>query len=298
MYKGEIEDISKADCKLISQKILDDIYKPAYNFKTTVFLCGADINDKDKIRYKTSLLLKNEYLFDIVYPEDIFDELLFSSKTSDLLSLEGLLAESVDAIVVIPESPGSFAELGAFANDKKLVKKLICVVDKSYKKHKSFINQGPLKLIRNENKFAVLYIDTNKIKSEYTKLISALKKMKKLSLKATDKLSLLQLENFLIPAIYLLEPVTKKTLIFIVSGATEDDKNSFQITTIGLTILIKKKIIKLTSEGYKLTELGLESVFEFRRKKSRIKNQWMKNDFDNIKLEILNLVNRKKKLRV
>ena len=85
--------------------------------------------------------------------EDIFDELLYSSKTKDLLSLEALLAESVDAIVLIPESPGSFAELWAFANDERLRKKMICVVDKKYKKDKSFINQGPLKLVKKENNF-------------------------------------------------------------------------------------------------------------------------------------------------
>ncbi len=292
------QDISKADSIRIAQKIRDDIYRPAYTFKTTVFLCGADINQKDKIRFKIAKALKSEFWYDIIYPEDIFDELLYSSKTKDLLSLEGLLAESVDAVVLIPESPGSFAELGAFANDEKLRKKLICVVDEKYKKDKSFINQGPLKLVKKANPFGLVFIDTNNVLTEAVKLISSLKKMKKASTKKGDKISLLQLENFLLPSIYLLEPASKNTLVNLVAAAAEDEKNSFQTTTTALTILIKKKKIQLTTEGYKLTKLGLEFFFAFQKTRTRIKRQEETIEIDNIRLEILNLKNRKKKLKV
>tara|TARA_R110000744_G_C19368614_1_gene562193 strand:+ start:4503 stop:5423 length:921 start_codon:yes stop_codon:yes gene_type:complete len=291
-------EISKSDCINISKRIREDIYKPAFSFKTTVFLCGADINQKDKIRYKIANALNRAYWYDIIYPEDIFDELLYSSKTKDLLSLEGLLADSVDAIVIIPESPGSFAELGAFANDEKLRKKLICIVDKTYKKDRSFINQGPLKLVKKANPSGLVFIDTNDIENEIDKFLSSLRKMKKVSVKSGDKISLLQLENFLLPSIYLLEPVSKGILVNLVASASEDDKNAFQTTTTALTILIKKKQIQLTNEGYKLTRLGLESFFAFQKTKSRIKRQDEKVDIDNLRLEILNLKNRKKKLKV
>jgi hypothetical protein len=296
--KNNSQDISKADCIRISKKIRDDIYKPAYTFKTTVFLCGADINQKDKIRHQIAQALKWEFWFDIIYPEDIFDELLYSSKTKDLLSLEGLLADSVDAVVIIPESPGSYAELGAFANDEKLRKKLICVVDKKYQKDKSFINQGPLKLVKKENSFGLVFIDPKEVPTEVEKLVNSLKKMKKVSAKKGDKLSLLQIENFLLPSIYLLEPVSKATLINSVAAATEDEKNSFQTTTTALTILIKKRLIQLSNEGYKLTTLGLEKFFAFQKTKTRIKRQDEKIEIDNIRLEILNLKNRRKKLKV
>jgi hypothetical protein len=291
-------EISKHDCISISKKIRDDIYKPAFSFKITVFLCGADINQKDKIRYKIAKALNQEYWYDIIYPEDIFDELLYSSKTKDLLSLEGLLADSVDAIVLIPESPGSFAELGAFANDEKLRKKLICIVDEAYKKDKSFINQGPLRLVKKANPSGLIFININDIENEKVKLLSSLRKMKKVSVKRGDKISLLQLENFLLPSIYLIEPVSMAVLINLVASATEDNENAFQTTTIALTILIKKKQIQLTNEGYKLTKLGLESFLAFQKTKSRIKRQDEKVDIDNLRLEILNLKNRKKKLKV
>jgi len=295
--KNISQDISKEDCMLISKKIRDDIYKPAFTSKTTIVLCGADINQKDNIRHQVATALMNKNWFDIIYPEDIFDELLYSLNTTDLLTLEGLLAESVDAIVIIPESPGSFAELGAFANDETLRKKLICIVDKKYKKHKSFINQGPLKLIKKENSFGLIFIDPNDIHKELEKLIRSLRKIKKASPKDESPLSLLQIDNFLLPSIYLLEPVTKTSLTNLVESATEDVKNSVQITTTALTILIKKKLIQLTNHGYKLTSLGLEKFHASQKTKTRIKNQVEKIEIDNIRLEILNLKNRRKRLK-
>ena len=291
------QDISKADCDRISNKIRDDVYKPAFSFKTTVFLCGADITQKDNIRFKIADALQRWFWADIIYPEDIFDELLYSSKTKDLLSLEGLLADSVDAIVIIPESPGSFAELGAFANDEQLRNKLICIVDKKYKKDKSFINQGPLRLVKKANKFGVIFIDPDDIDGEIDKIISSLKKMKKVSAKLGNKISLLQLENFLLPSIFLLEPVSKETLVNLVASATEDKLNPFQTTTTALTILIKKKQIQLTTNGYKLTTLGLETFFAFQKTRTRIKRQDEIIEIDNLRLEILNLKNRNKKLK-
>ncbi len=296
-----IEEISRDDCIKLSKKIFDDIYRPAYTFKTTIFLCGADRSQTDKMRFKIAKALnswKYRFQYDIVYPEDIFDELLFSSKSKDLLSLEGLLAESVDAIVLIPESPGAFTELGAFANDEELRKKLICVIDKRYKKTKSFINQGPLKLVKKANKHGLVFVDPNDIENEIEKLNSSLKKLKKVSSKRSDKISLLQLDNFILPSIFLLQPVSIKILINLVASATQDEVNAFQTTTTALTILTKKKQIELTTIGYKLTGLGVENFFVFSKTRSRIKRHDETVEIDNLRLEILNLKYRKKKLKL
>lgn len=64
-----------------------------------------------------------------------------------------------------------------------------------------------------------------------------------------------------------------------------------------MTILIKKKQIQLTVNGYKLTTLGLETFFAFRKTKSRIKRHDEIIEIDNLRLEILNLKYRKKKLK-
>ena len=293
------DNISKPDCKRLAVKIRNDIFKPVNTYKTTIFLCGADISHKGKLRYQIADALSvwwYSFLYDIIYPEDIFEELLYSSQTSDLLSLENLLAESVDAVVLIPESPGSFAELGAFANDEKLRRKLICIIDKKHRKNRSFINQGPLKLVKKANKHGLIFIDPKEIDKGVSKLNTALKKMKKSSSKISDRITLLQIDNFLLPSIYLLEPVSKTTLINLVEYATEDKANAFQTTTTALTILTKKRQLELTPDGYKLTQLGVNDFMHLRKKSNRIKNQSETIAIDALRLDILNLQNRRKEL--
>src|SRR5690606_22915867 len=231
-------EISAPDCATIAKKIREDIFKPAFTFRTSIFLCGADILQKTTTRHKISEALTNNYhysmYYDLIFPEDIFDELLYSFHAPDLLSLENLLADSVDAVIMIPESPGSFTELGAFASNEKLRSKLVCVIDEKFKKTKSFINQGPLKLVKQANKSNIVYINPENIgKSLYSgiktfslftkdteieKIISALKNLKRTTTKVENKITLLQLDKFLLPAVYILEPVTKGTLINIVTN--------------------------------------------------------------------------------
>ena len=188
--------------------------------------------------------------------------------------------------------------MGAFANDEKLRNKLICLVDNKYKKDKSFINKGPLKLVKNANKHGLIFIDPSKIDREIEKISTALKLMKKTSSKVKDKITLLQTDTFLLPTIYLLEPVIKLTLIDIVGSAMNDEANSFQATTTALTMLSKKRLVELTPNGYKLTQLGVDEFFSFQKRYKRIKTQDKTVAIDNLRLEILNLKNRKKKLKL
>lgn len=311
-------ELSEIDCKIIANKIKKEIFEPALTFKTSIFLCGKDINDKNSIRYKIAQILTDGFWYkgdyDLIFPEDIFDELLYSSNSTDLLSLENLLADSVDSVVVIPESAGSFAELGAFANNEKLRNKMICVVDSKYKRDKSFINQGPIKLVKSVNKDAIIYIEEgnlgksfyNKINTfslfshdtEIDKLVSALRKMKKNSDKLENRITLLQLDRFLLPAIYLLEPVNKPVLTKICRLATEDEKNSHTSTATALTILTKKRYVEITANGYILTTLGKNEFFSFKQKNSRNKQHDKTIAIDDLQLEILNLKYRNKKLKV
>ncbi len=297
-----VRDLSKDDSIRLSLKIRDDIYLPSYNYKTSIFLCGANMIQTDAMRYRIAQALTNSsrywYMYDIIYPEDIFEELLYSSKSKDLLSLEGLLADSVDAIVLVPESPGAFAELGAFANNEVLRNKLICVVDQMYKKKKSFINQGPLKLVKKHNSKNLIYIDPNCIEDEIKKIATSINRLKKVSKKRSDKISLLQLDNFILPSIFLLQPVSNTILMDMVGAITQDEGNTFQITTTILSILIKQKKIVSTTSGYKLTTLGIHSVYEFRHTGKNSTKHAQKIAIDNLRLEILNLKYRGKRFRM
>jgi hypothetical protein len=54
-------------------------------------------------------------------------------------------SKSLDAIVMLPSSPGSFLELGAFASIPDICRKMIVVVDGQYKTHVNYMNSGPIK---------------------------------------------------------------------------------------------------------------------------------------------------------
>lgn len=296
------QEISSKNCKKLSEKIKEDFYRPVNDYKTTIFLCGADLMQKDKIRYQIADYLLNKswysFIYNIIFPEDIFDDLLYSSRRQDLLSLENMLADSVDVIAIIPESPGSFAELGAFTNDEKLRNKIVCIIDKQYKKDKSFINEGPVKLIKKSNKHGLVYFDPDNIEDSVDKLESSIRKFKKSSTKKADRISLLQLENFLLPSIFLLEPVSKLTLQELTGFATEYGKDSFQATTTALTVLTKKRKIAMSSEGYRLTDSGLDTFFNLKKTRTVKKSIYETMALDNLRLEILNYKLRNKKLKV
>lgn len=266
-----------------------------------MFLCGADISMKDKLRFKIANEFKNlwnSYRYEIIYPEDIFDELLYSSRSKDLLSLENLLADSVDVIVMIPESPGSFAELGAFANNENLRTKIVCIIDEKYKKNKSFINQGPIKLIKKANKNGVVFINPNDLLNEMDEIKSAINFTKKNSAVKTKSVNLLQLDSFLLPTIYLIEPVNDIILGKIVGEAIDDISNSYEATRTALTTLTKKKAIESTNDGYRLTDLGLEQYERLRKIGSRIKVQDETIALDRLRLEILNFKLRNRKMKI
>lgn len=55
-------------------------------------------------------------------------------------------SKKLDAIVMLPSSPGSFLELGAFAAIKDICQKMIVVIDAQYEKHINYMNSGPVKL--------------------------------------------------------------------------------------------------------------------------------------------------------
>src|SRR6476620_10950059 len=90
MNRDRSFSISDEDCERLAFKIKSEVYEPVITYKRSVFLCGADIRQKDKIRFKIAEGLVRKWyanVFDLIYPEEIFDELLYGSHSKDLLSL-------------------------------------------------------------------------------------------------------------------------------------------------------------------------------------------------------------------
>jgi hypothetical protein len=127
-----------------------------------VFLCGG--NDRDWPnrrhledyfeRYAPKLMtFRAETAWDVLKKESGFNA----------LSLEKELAELSDAVVVLVESVGSIAELGAFSLSDDLRPKLLAVLDRARKGADSFIETGPVAWIRRESIHPPLYVQTSAI---------------------------------------------------------------------------------------------------------------------------------------
>ena len=64
----------------------------------------------------------------------------------NIAEFEDFLASIADCILIFPESPGSFSELGYFAANSEIRSKCIVANDLVYQAEESFINNGPIRL--------------------------------------------------------------------------------------------------------------------------------------------------------
>ena len=78
---------------------------------------------------------------------------------SDLVTFEEHLAGLSDVIVLVVESPGAIAELGAFSVSPMIADRLLVLVAEIHYEQESFIKLGPLKRLEDRNSDAVLVYD-------------------------------------------------------------------------------------------------------------------------------------------
>ncbi|MHB0998774.1 MAG: retron St85 family effector protein [Armatimonadota bacterium] len=109
-----------------------------------VFLCGAE-SKNNQITCRDILMhyaMKNLKQLRFFMAESVFEYL--ANMSHDLLTIENQLADIADCIIIVLESPGAIAELGAFANHPELTKITLAINDIKYKSVPSFITNGPI----------------------------------------------------------------------------------------------------------------------------------------------------------
>lgn len=289
-YKVD-KSLSDGELRIISEVIKKHIFVPVNQKKVTVFLCGADIKNKTTARSKMASIFSKYPRYELLYPEDIFDDLLAGQGKFSLLELENILADSVDSIVMFPESPGSFAEIGAFSNNKELANKIIVISNKKYKSDKSFINYGPYRLIKNSETGKVIHInydhlsdpmESHKIYRKVNDYIAAIKKNRFVK---KDVANILEAENFILPCIYLIDSINSLMLYKLMEFATGHDKTLCEIATrSALARLSFNRFISKTDFGYVVTTIGAEHV----------RQTFDKVYLDKVRIELLNAENRRK----
>lgn len=88
----------------------------------------------------------------------------------NLVFAELQAATFVDAIIIIPDSPGSFTELGMLSPCKHIHRKvLILFKDKYANDHNSFVHEGP-KLAFRENHATIKYVNYRKKQSTWEEI--------------------------------------------------------------------------------------------------------------------------------
>lgn len=295
MYRNLLD--AKIDIGTVIHNNIINKIKEIFSNEYNIFLIGASMDDQSSMRKQLHNLLGNSKKLQIRYPEDIFIDQMYQD-TYDLLSLENLLASSVDAVVMFIESPGSIAELGAFSNHMKLNDKLIVYVNKNYQKEDSFINLGPIKFLSNKTKSKVTWISYDKPLNEddrfYQKLLSDLRELKKDSTIELDLNNPFVSERFVLSLLYTFDSCSRKEIIDIVKNIGHiDDMNKDEveryITVLDSSIGIlyhNQDIYKEFNEFY-INKQGIK------RLQNEMNQKFIIQNLDNLRLKMLNLQLRK-----
>ena len=148
------------------------------NLKILIF--GGALNSncfRDKLI--TNLQKENKFLTIIPDKINYFD---ISSTNDSLVAKETKLFENSDILIIIPESPGSFAEIGMIASminnphdnmhKSRYAKKVLIVLDEKYKHDKSFLKLGPIKSIKH---FGGKSLNINMESDNFDKIIQQFK---------------------------------------------------------------------------------------------------------------------------
>lgn len=268
----------------------------------SIFLCGGSGKEEEKFRREVGEKISrrpSNYKYSVYYPEDMFIELILGYQKQDLLTLENLLADSANAVVILLQSPGTFTELGAFTNYKKLSNKLIVIIDPRFARKRSFINLGPVRFLKTKTKSKVLFIPMDN--SNFNKLVEQItdtaRDMAKHSLPIRDLTNPIFAYRFYLALIYIFEPIPKDA-IFAISRllATNEERNIVTVAEIVINSLINERRVSLSSKNLSTTSKGADDLIYGgnTKKRAHIVSAFLTE----LRLEALNLIYRKNYRRI
>lgn len=139
----------------VRDEVLYYLKQKTYQFRKVgkvLFLCGGRKSlRRDRLAEYLHRYHQESLTF---YAETVWTAIAQRNPDANALEVEERLADLADAVIIIVESPGTFAELGAFAISKPLRKKLLPILDRKYIQEDSFLKTGPVSWIDKESQFA------------------------------------------------------------------------------------------------------------------------------------------------
>jgi len=275
------------DYKKILEEIYNNLYIKDVDFSTNIFLCGAETGKKDSIRDLLNAEFKKNAKFNAVYREYIFASLYGKGK-ENLLELEDDLAKYVDIIVMPLEGIGTFCELGAFAVNKTLLPKIIVINNEKHKKSKSFINLGPIDLVKKHNPDNLIFFKTGDEQNVVPKMVDKIKFKRYKKIPSYELENLFNLSRYLLYLIAFFQPIDKK-LITKLFKTLDKGKIKNKYIDSAIQILTQKNRIEQDIDDttfnniFTLSDDGHNYIYE-----ELIVRLKAKRDFTQIRTEILN----------
>ncbi len=265
----------------------------------SIFLCGGSDPGSTALRRSVGDYLariRSHYRYSVHYPEDMFIELILGHQRQDLLQLENLLGGSVNAVAILLHSPGTFAELGAFANHEKIRDKLIVVVDPRYKMTKSFINLGPIRMLKTRTRSKILYVpmDEGSVAEIAKQMASAVRDMAKHSAPSADLSNPITCYEFYLAMIYVLDPMDEREIEQVVRlFGGPDRERSMTVAQTVLNSLINERKVMRNGRMLATTGKGAEILlYSGRTRKAALETVQF---LSGLRLKALNLTLRRRK---
>lgn len=138
----------------------------SYSLPKILFICGGEEKSCSN-RGTLENYIKRHHKEYLTFRAELAWEVISNSKNSknvNALALEEWLADFSDIVIILVESYGTVAELGAFSLSNGLRKKLLPILDKRFERDLSFINTGPVMWVNNDSKFnPAIYTDFSTI---------------------------------------------------------------------------------------------------------------------------------------
>ncbi len=158
--------------------ILEAFKRNEYRFRrmpNVLFLCGGN-HSKPRDRLAEYIRKRREDTL-VFYAEAVWAAIARIEQLS-ALEMEAKLAGLSDIVIIVVESPGTFAELGAFSLSNDLRKKLLPILDKRHQTGQSFVETGPVRWTDKDSDFSPsIWVDHERILEAASEVEARLKKI-------------------------------------------------------------------------------------------------------------------------
>jgi hypothetical protein len=147
-----------------------------------VFVCGGPVGENANSLRKKFLSWARTNLplgVTLLLAEEAFERTnLYDPPVAvNLSKFEKTIGDISDCIIMFPESPGSFAEIGVFSQIPNIRRKTLVVNGLEFQTERSFTNLGPIKVIGSESAHGPVYLVTDQLEIDFSPVGERLQQM-------------------------------------------------------------------------------------------------------------------------